>query len=109
MITRALFSALAGLISNRYALIAAALIATHGGAWWHGYDTRRDSDAARVAQALAAERVAQARILGMADAQAQVSAERDRLREDLDNAALADSNASRVCLGADSVRRLGSP
>lgn len=98
-----------GALSNRWVAGALVLALTHGGAWWHGYDTRKDFDAARVAEAQAAQRVAQARVIGLAEAQALAALERDRLREELDNAANADPYAGRVCLGADSVRRLGSP
>ena len=43
---------------------------------------------------------------GLAEAQAAASAERDALRQELDHAAIADPDAGRICLGADSVRRL---
>ena len=97
------------LVPMRMLALVAALLASHGAAWWHGYDTRRDADAARVASALAAQRIATARVIGLAEAQAATAAERDRLREDLDHAAIADPDAGRVCLGADSLRRLGAP
>ena len=97
------------LLTNRWAALALVFVTSHAGAWWHGYDTRRDSDAARVASAQVAEQVLRARVIGMAETQAAVAAERDRLREDLDNAAIADPDADRVCLGADSVRRLATP
>lgn len=97
------------LLGNRWVAGALVLALTHGGAWWHGYDTRRDADAARVQEAQVAQWVAQARVIGLAEAQAQAVLERDRLRVELDNAARIDPDADRMCLGADSVRRLATP
>ena len=85
-----------------------ALLASHGGVYWYGWHARGQREADRVAIAQAAQRQAQARLLGLAEAQAAAEMERDRLRQELDDAARNDPDADRICLGADSVRRLGA-
>lgn len=87
----------------------AALLASHAGAVWYGWNLRGDVERDRVSAAQAQVRVAQARVVGLAEAQALAEAERDRLREDLNNAANSDPDAGRVCLSAGSVRRLDTP
>lgn len=94
---------------QRWALTAGTVAALCGACWWHGWSTRGSVEADRVAVAQAALRQAQARVAGLAEAQAAASAERDALRQELDHAAIADPDAGRICLGADSVRRLGAP
>lgn len=103
-----------GLMSLRALLpalpwVLVALSATHTGTLWYGWHWRGSVEADRVAVAQAALRQAQARVAGLAEAQAAASAERDALRQELDHAAIADPDAGRICLGADSVRRLGAP
>jgi hypothetical protein len=99
-----MIAALQGLV-----LRAGVVAAICGAFWWHGWDTRGDREAARVAEARAELRIAQARVVGLAEAQATAAAERDALRQELDHAAANDPDADRQCLGADSVRRLGAP
>ena len=89
--------------------VLAALCVSHGGVAVWAWHWRGSVEADRVAVAQAAMRQAQARVAGLAEAQAAVSAERDALRQELDHAAIADPDAGRICLGADSVRRLGAP
>lgn len=88
--------------------VLAALVASHAGSVWYGWNWRGDVERARVDAAQSALRVAQSRIIGLAEAQALVAADRDRLRQELDDAAIADPDADNMCLGADSVRRLGA-
>ncbi|MCW1932596.1 hypothetical protein [Pararhodobacter zhoushanensis] len=84
------------------------LLASWGGAVGYGYHWRGNVERDRVARAQADLREAQARIIGLAEAQAAAALERDRLQQELDDAAANDPDADRMCLGADSVRRLGS-
>ncbi|MCA2013994.1 hypothetical protein LCM17_21065 [Cereibacter sphaeroides] len=86
-----------------------ALCASHGGVLWYGWHWRGSVEADRVAVAQAEVRQAQARIIGLAEAQAAATTERNALREELDNAAANDPDADRMCLGADSVQRLRAP
>lgn len=83
-----------------------ALCATHGGVGLYAWHWRGEVEDARVERAQAALRQAQARIVGLAEAQAAATAERNRLRQELDDAARNDPDASRQCLAAESVRRL---
>ena len=82
------------------------VLASHGGAIWYGWHWRGGVEAARLDRAQAALRLAQARVLGLIEAQAAATAERNALREELDHAAATDPDADRLCLGADSVQRL---
>lgn len=85
------------------------MLASHGGAVWYGWHWRGEVEDARVARAQAEVRQAQARIIGLAEAQAAATAERNALRQELDNAAANDPDADRMCLGRASVQRLSAP
>lgn len=90
---------------TRLSLALAVGLALFGLGWQQG----RAHETGRTARAQAELRQAQARIVGLAEAQAAARAERDRLRQELDDAARRDPDADRLCLSADSVRRLGAP
>lgn len=85
------------------------LVVSHGAVWWHGWSARGDREADRVAAAEAARDVARARVDGLTEAYARAAVERAELQRMLDDAARADPDADRVCLGADSVQRLAVP
>jgi GNAT superfamily N-acetyltransferase len=89
-----------------WATVTVALVATHGFAWWHGWDARGDREAARVA-VLVAEREGIARALFRAAAEAaQHRAALAALALEVDAIERAHRTADRECLPADSVRRL---
>jgi type II secretory pathway pseudopilin PulG len=91
------------------ALTLAAVVftaATIVGAYWQGWSDRGTKEQARVEALIAERRVQAAYIAAQAETLEAVQQERNRLAEELENAAREDNNATRPAFGSDSMRRL---
>lgn len=88
--------------------LAAALVASHGAAWWQGRAGERDRWEARVASLTAERDRHAARIMGLAEALTAAQADRAALAAELEGAADADDDAGRIALPARSMQRIGS-
>lgn len=84
------------------------LLASHTGAVWYGWSWRGGVEEARVARAQADLRQAQARIIGLAEAQAAETAARQAMQQERDDAIRAMDGAGDMCLSREFVRRLGA-
>jgi len=88
------------------ALAAAAGALALGGVYGKGWSDRGAHETARQAAILAERRIDAARIIGLTEALARRTAERDNLAKELENAALVDDDAGRVALPARSLQRI---
>ena len=76
----------------------AALIASHGWAYWSGWSGAHDRWQARVDALTAARQMDAARIDGLSEALERAQAERDRRAVEAETEAEADDDAGRVAL-----------
>jgi uncharacterized protein YcfJ len=104
----AVVTRLIGVKLGGYATLAAMtfVAAVIAGAYWKGWSDRGVREELRVERLISERRAQAARIAAQAETLVAVRAERDRLAEELENAALADHDADRPALGFGSVQRL---
>lgn len=88
--------------------LAVALCVSHGGVAVWAWHWRGSVEADRVAVAQAALRQAQARIVGLAEAQAAATAARQAMQQERDDAIRAMDGSGDMCLSREFVRRLGA-
>lgn len=94
--------------TRRWLIAGTVLVALMAGAWWHGWDSRGDREARRIAQLEQARDLATAHLHRAAEAASRRAAEAAALAQEIEALERAHPTADRECLPVDSVRRLNS-